>query len=98
MVFWCRQHLELVRRQHDWDLTCGLGRAPLPGTLARKYPNADRQWGWQWVFPAATHFIDRQTGIRHRFHLHAWPQGCEHDDDLHARAEPRGARLPKPPG
>jgi integrase len=42
----------------------------LPGALARKYPNADRQWGWQWVFPDATHFIDRQTGIRHRFHLH----------------------------
>ena len=47
-----------------------LGRAPLPGALARKYPNADREWGWQWVFPAATHYTDRQTGVRHRFHLH----------------------------
>jgi integrase len=42
----------------------------LPGALARKYPNADREWGWQWVFPAATHYTDRQTGVRHRFHLH----------------------------
>jgi hypothetical protein len=33
-----REHLEKVRRQHDWDLACGLGRAPLPAVLARKYP------------------------------------------------------------
>ena len=65
-----REHLEMVRRQHDWDLAQGLGRAPLPAALARKYPNADREWGWQWVFPAATHYIDRHTGVRHRFHLH----------------------------
>jgi integron integrase len=65
-----RQHLEMVRRQHDWDLACSLGRAPLPGALARKYPHVDREWGWQWVFPAATHYTDRQTGVRHRFHLH----------------------------
>jgi integron integrase len=65
-----RQHLEMVRRQHDRDVACGLGRVPLPGALARKYPNADREWGWQWVFPAATHYTDRQTGARHRFHLH----------------------------
>jgi integron integrase len=65
-----RQHLEMVRRQHDWDLACGLGREPLPAALARKYPNADREWGWQWVFPAASHYTDRHTGVRHRFHLH----------------------------
>lgn len=65
-----REHLETVRRQHDWDLAQGLGRAPLPAALARKYPNADRQWGWQWVFPAATHYVDRHTRVRHRFHLH----------------------------
>jgi integron integrase len=65
-----RQHLALVRRQHDGDLACGLGRASLPGALARKYPHADREWGWQWVFPAATHYTDRQTGVRYRSHLH----------------------------
>lgn len=32
--------------------------------------NADREWGWQYVFPASSHFLDRQTGIRHRYHLH----------------------------
>lgn len=35
-----------------------------------KYPNADREWGWQWVFPATSHFTDRRTGLRHRHHLH----------------------------
>ena len=44
--------------------------APLPDALARKYPNADREWGWQWVFPASSHYLDRRTGIQHRHHLH----------------------------
>jgi hypothetical protein len=48
----------------------GLGRAPLPDTLKRKYPNADRQWGWQFVFPASSHYIDSRSGTRHRHHLH----------------------------
>lgn len=63
-------HLENVRRRHEADLTAGLGRAPMPGALARKYRNADREWGWQWVFPAGSHYRDRVTGIRHRHHLH----------------------------
>jgi integron integrase len=65
-----RIHLETVRRLHERDLSRGLGRAPLPDALARKYPTADREWGWQWVFPASSHYVDRQTGIRHRYHLH----------------------------
>jgi integron integrase len=63
-------HLDVVRRLHDFDLRAGLGRAPLPDALARKYPNADRDWGWQFVFPASSHYTDRQTGVRHRHHLH----------------------------
>jgi integrase len=43
---------------------------PLPSALTRKYPNADREWSWQWVFPATRHYSDRETGIRHRHHLH----------------------------
>ena len=70
----CKQplldHLAKVRRQYEDDLRQGLGRAPLPGALARKYPNADRQWGWQYVFPASSHYTDRHTGVRHRHHLH----------------------------
>ncbi|HEY3122074.1 MAG TPA: integron integrase, partial [Vicinamibacteria bacterium] len=40
-------HIDGVRRLHENDLRNGLGRAPLPDALGRKYPNADRQWGWQ---------------------------------------------------
>lgn len=63
-------HLEQVRRQHAGDLAKGLGRAPLPDALARKYPGADRLWAWQWIFPASSHYVDRHTGVRHRHHLH----------------------------
>ncbi|MDD5138954.1 MAG: integron integrase [Verrucomicrobiales bacterium] len=45
-------HLERVRAIHAKDLAAGLGRVSLPFALARKYQNADREWGWQWVFPA----------------------------------------------
>jgi integron integrase len=65
-----RLHLEEVRRLHRQDLAEGFGRAPLPGALARKYPNADKEWGWQWVFPATSRYVDRETGVSHRHHLH----------------------------
>jgi integron integrase len=65
-----RAHLDTVRRLHERDLSRGLGRAPLPDALARKYPAADREWGWQWVFPASSHYTDQRTGIRHRYHVH----------------------------
>jgi integron integrase len=63
-------HLDEVRVQHAADLGRGLGRVPLPDALARKYPGADRQWAWQWVFPATSHYTDPRTGVRHRHHLH----------------------------
>ncbi len=64
------EHLRGVRTQHETDLKRGLGRAPLPDALVRKYPNADREWGWQWVFPASSYYLDRRAGIEHRHHLH----------------------------
>jgi integron integrase len=63
-------HLDRVRRLYENDLRNGLGRAPLPDALQQKYPSADRQWGWQFVFPASSHYIDSRTGVRHRHHLH----------------------------
>jgi integron integrase len=63
-------HLRLVKAQHEDDLKAGLGRVSLPNALERKYPNADKEWGWQWVFPATSHFTDRVTGERRRHHLH----------------------------
>ena len=70
----CKQdlldHLERVRHQHREDLGRGLGRAPLPDALARKYCHANTEWGWQYVFPASSHYTDRRTGVQHRHHLH----------------------------
>ena len=65
-----RFHLIGVREQHQSDLAEGLGRVPLPHALARKYKNADREWAWQRVFPASSHYTDRATGVRYRHHLH----------------------------
>src|SRR5439155_4677367 len=64
------QHLDLIKQQHQRDLDRGLGRVALPHALDRKYPNAGKEWGWQWVFPATSHYRDRMTGERRRHHLH----------------------------
>ena len=64
------EHLRAVYEQHEDDLRAGLGRVPLPNALSRKYPNADRDWPWQWVFPATSHYTDKVTGVQHRHHLH----------------------------
>jgi integron integrase len=63
-------HLAAAKRIHEDDLARGLGRVELPNALSRKYPNADREWGWQWVFPASSHYTDRETGQKRRHHLH----------------------------
>lgn len=65
-----RCHLESVRLRHQDDLGRGLGTVALPGALSRKYPGAPKEWGWQWVFPATSHYIDLETGVRRRHHLH----------------------------
>jgi integron integrase len=65
-----RRHLEQVRRLHESDLAQGLEGPPLPGDLARKLPNARREWAWQWVFPATRIGMDAASGRRFRHHLH----------------------------
>jgi integron integrase len=64
------QHLARIRTQHDADLAAGYGRVALPNALIRKYPNAPAEWGWQWLFPATRHYIDRDTRERRRHHQH----------------------------
>ena len=64
------RHLEIIKEQHRRDLERGLGRVTLPNALERKYPNAGKEWGWQWVFPATSHYTDRETGEQRRHHLH----------------------------
>ena len=65
-----QKHIMQVRGVHDRDLEDGAGRVLLPHALARKYPNAERQWGWQYVFPAARRFTETETGTARRHHMH----------------------------
>jgi integron integrase len=64
------RHLQYVRRTHQEDLRLGFGRVYLPHALDRKYPAADRQWGWQYVFPSKTLSVDPRSGIKRRHHMH----------------------------
>jgi integron integrase len=64
------RHLEAVKKQHEHDLRRGAGWVELPWALARKYPNAGREWPWQWVFPATKTYVHAQSGQRRRHHLH----------------------------
>ena len=47
-----QEHLQHVRRIHEQDLANGYGAVYLPDALERKYPNANKEWGWQYVSPA----------------------------------------------
>jgi integron integrase len=63
-------HLQRVRQLHERDLRLGAGWVELPAALERKYPNAGREWAWQWVFPAVRPFHDSATRQHRRHHLH----------------------------
>jgi len=63
-------HLERVKRLHKCDIAEEAGRVVLPDALARKYPNADREWGWQFIFPASSRYFDKDASIQRRHHLH----------------------------
>ena len=65
-----RTHLDRVRQQFQRDLARGLTGAALPEALERKLPNAGRDWAWQWVFPAARVYVDRESGAKRRHHYH----------------------------
>ncbi|MGH8593981.1 MAG: integron integrase [Gammaproteobacteria bacterium] len=64
-----RLHLENVKARHRKDLTEGFGTVYLPYALERKYPNANREWAWQYVFPASKRSIDPRSGVERRHHL-----------------------------
>ncbi|MDA3912641.1 integron integrase [Oleiagrimonas sp.] len=59
-----------ARLLHRSDLAAGFGAVHLPHALARKYPNAAREWGWQYVFPATHRSPDPRSGVERRHHLH----------------------------
>ena len=63
------RHLQKIKVLHEEDLAAGYGEVFLPYALARKYPNAPRQWGWQYLFPAAKRSVDPRSGKERRHHL-----------------------------
>ena len=64
-----KKHLGRVRALHNKDLEKGFGAVWLPGALARKYPNAPKEWIWQYVFPARNLSVDPESGITRRHHV-----------------------------
>ncbi|MEW8098486.1 MAG: integron integrase [Candidatus Thiodiazotropha endolucinida] len=64
-----QRHLETVITLHERDLQEGFGRVYLPHALARKYPTANREWKWQYIFPSSTRSVDPRSGIERRHHI-----------------------------
>ena len=69
LKFPLQKHLENVRRIHEADCKEGFGSVPLPFALAKKYPNAGKAWVWQWVFPQARRWRNKETGEQGRHHI-----------------------------
>jgi len=64
-----QENLQRVKRLHEEDLAKGYGSVYLPFALERKYPNANREWIWQYVFPSNRLSKDPRTGIVRRHHI-----------------------------
>lgn len=85
-----QEHLLKVKSLHESDLAEGFGRANLPYALARKYPNAAAEWGWQFVFPSVNRSEDPRGAGTFRHHIH------EKTIQRHMREAVRQAGIIKP--
>ena len=65
-----KEQIRKVKNVHGIDLSRGVGETILPYALKRKYPNAAKEFGWQYVFPADKYVKDKETGLIFRFHIH----------------------------
>lgn len=65
-----RDQIAARRKMHDLDLSRGMVDVELPHALWRKYPNAPKEWAWQYVFAAADYSTDPRTGVIRRHHIH----------------------------
>jgi site-specific recombinase XerD len=61
-----QRHLEGVRMTHTKDLSDGFGEVHLPDALERKYPNAGRQWGWEWSLERGMDIRTVQEQLGHK--------------------------------
>ncbi|EAQ82326.1 Integron integrase [Blastopirellula marina DSM 3645] len=64
-----QEHLQRVKLVHEQDVADGYGRAELPHALARKYPNANQEWCWQFVFPQERRWRNSRTREQGRHHI-----------------------------
>ncbi|VGO18507.1 Tyrosine recombinase XerD [Pontiella sulfatireligans] len=64
-----RAHLLHVKHLHEADLKADYGAVFIPESLGRKYPNACREWAWQYVFPATRISTDPRTDVKRRHHI-----------------------------
>ncbi|MBL7161872.1 MAG: integron integrase [Anaerolineales bacterium] len=69
LIEFLKSHLQLVKNIHLRDLADGYGNVYLPGALERKYPSAQKEWIWQYVFPANRFSVDPRSGVTRRHHL-----------------------------
>ena len=65
-----QMHLKHVKTIHENDLSQGYGRVYLPYALTRKYPNANQEWGWQYIFPSKSLSKDPRSNEIRRHHVH----------------------------
>lgn len=65
-----QDHFKRVKAIHERDLADGWGRVLLPDALDRKYPNAPKEWRWQWVFPQENRWRNPKTGDEGRHYVH----------------------------
>ena len=84
-----REQLDHVKQLHDTDIKNGFGEVYLPQALARKYPNAGRELGWQYVFPSSRISTDPRSGKVRRHHVH------ENGLQKHIKAAARSAGINK---
>ena len=64
-----QQQIDFVAAQHQQDLSDGYGSVYLPDALARKYPSAPKELGWQYLFPANQYSVDPRSGVIQRHHI-----------------------------
>jgi integron integrase len=65
-----KHHIRKVQNLHHIDLKKGLGETILPFALKKKYPNAAKEFGWQYLFPANSYYFDEKTKKKYRYHIH----------------------------
>ncbi|MCL4510813.1 MAG: integron integrase [Bacteroidetes bacterium] len=65
-----KEQIQKVKNLHGMDLSHGMGETVLPYALKRKYPNAGKEFGWQYLFPANGFIYDKESKLKYRYHTH----------------------------